>query len=294
MNARVIDLFAGIGWAEGLRSLGLHEVGIDIDPAACATRIAAGHETIQADVTTLEPGAFPADGLIASPPCQDWSTAGTMLRRDGRTGDLVDVVPRWALAIRPRWIVCEQVPPALEVWHEHGHTYRDAGYRTWVGLIDTSGYGVPQNRVRAILLASIDGQPRPPAVTHGADPLFGDLEPFVTLADVVGLEPGWRYDSGQNSRAAGGGTERYIRSCDRPAGTITTKTTRQWVLHGPNRDRRKLTTADALALQTFRRDLPLVGTAEQQHRIIGNAVPPLLAEVLVRAVAGLSLEERVA
>lgn len=53
MSARdlVVDLFAGPGgWSEGLRSVGLEDVGIEWDDAACRTRAAAGHPTIRADV----------------------------------------------------------------------------------------------------------------------------------------------------------------------------------------------------------------------------------------------------
>ncbi|MFI0225081.1 hypothetical protein [Streptomyces lydicus] len=45
----VLDLFAGPGgWSEGLRALGLRDVGIEIDPAACATRTAALHPLVAA------------------------------------------------------------------------------------------------------------------------------------------------------------------------------------------------------------------------------------------------------
>ena len=74
-----LDLFAGPGgWDEAARVLGMAPVGIELDAAACATRAAAGHLTIRADVA-----AFPVDqlarrvrGLIGSPPCTTFSAAG--------------------------------------------------------------------------------------------------------------------------------------------------------------------------------------------------------------------------
>lgn len=80
---RIVDLFAGPGgWEEGLRELGDRALGIDLDPIACASAEAAGHERLCADVAALEPGDFaPAWGLIASPPCQAYSTAGKGLGR---------------------------------------------------------------------------------------------------------------------------------------------------------------------------------------------------------------------
>lgn len=78
----VIDLFAGPGgWDEGVRELGLAPYGIELDPDACATARAAGHYRHRADVARTEPlmaaNAWgPVEGLIASPPCQGFSTAG--------------------------------------------------------------------------------------------------------------------------------------------------------------------------------------------------------------------------
>jgi DNA (cytosine-5)-methyltransferase 1 len=74
-----IGTFAGPGgWAVAARSLGITEVGIELDAAACATRAAAGHRTIRADVS-----AFPVQqlagkirGKIGSPPCTTFSAAG--------------------------------------------------------------------------------------------------------------------------------------------------------------------------------------------------------------------------
>jgi len=75
----IVDPYGGPGgWAEGARMLGLTEVGIELDPWACATRRAAGHQVIRADVATFPLGhlAGRVTGLIMSPPCQAFSTAG--------------------------------------------------------------------------------------------------------------------------------------------------------------------------------------------------------------------------
>lgn len=81
----VLDGFAGPGgWSEGIRRwLGLHDVGLEWDEAACDTRRAAGHTTVRVDVScfVLAPLVGRVWGLLMSPPCTKFSTAGNGLGR---------------------------------------------------------------------------------------------------------------------------------------------------------------------------------------------------------------------
>ena len=81
----IVDLFAGPGgWSEGLRRyLGLHDVGLEWDAAACKTRAAAKHLTIRVDVSSFVLTPLPGKirGLIASPPCTLFSEGGTRIGR---------------------------------------------------------------------------------------------------------------------------------------------------------------------------------------------------------------------
>jgi len=79
MNDLVLGTFGGPGgWPQGARALGICEVGIELDAAACATRRAAGHRTIQADVSKfpVEQLAGKTWGQTHSPPCTTFSAAG--------------------------------------------------------------------------------------------------------------------------------------------------------------------------------------------------------------------------
>lgn len=206
--------------------LGLADVGIEWDGAACRTRAAAGHPTIRADLATYEipthlcPRPF---GLIASPPCQDYSLAGKQAGRTGDKGQLTDVVFRWVEFLLPEWVACEQVPPALPIWREHAHYYRQLGYSTWCGILNAADYGVPQTRERAILIASRTGTVAPPAPTHASAPaqtMFGPaLRPWVSMEDALGLEVEMAYKRGAGMIERHG--ERPARGPHEPAFTLT-------------------------------------------------------------------------
>ena len=75
----VLGTFAGPGgWAVAAAALGIPEVGIELDAAACRTRAAAGHKTIRADVATVPLDRLPGKvwGHVSSPPCTTFSAAG--------------------------------------------------------------------------------------------------------------------------------------------------------------------------------------------------------------------------
>lgn len=253
---RILDLFAGAGgWEEGLRLLGMSALGVETDPWACETARAAGHERLEADVSALDPMELgPVWGLIASPPCQAYSTAGKGLgrqdkplviacahelaagadRRAERFGEcrdprsLLTVEPlRYALALRPRWVALEQVPAVLELWTLFASLLSEHGYHAAAGVLSAERYGVPQTRKRAFLIASLDGPVELPKPTHRSysprrrevpeDEL--PLEPWVSMAEALGWAPGERVgfprrNSTPSNRAAKGDQGLY-RNRDR-------------------------------------------------------------------------------
>jgi DNA (cytosine-5)-methyltransferase 1 len=186
-----VDLFAGPGgWDTGIRDLGVIPLGIEWDDAACETARAAGHSRMRTDVAAANPagvarllGHGGVRGLIASPPCQGFSTAGKGKSRDDsehllkRLADvhtrtdledaIRDLTPtmtdprtllvleplRWALALTPSWLAWEQVPGVLPLWEACADVLRRIGYTVATGVLSAEQYGVPQTRRRAILVA---------------------------------------------------------------------------------------------------------------------------------------------
>lgn len=297
--------YAGPGGAcEGIRSLGLESVGIEWDTAACATRAAAGHLTIRADLATYRPhhGPSSVEGYWSSPPCQTFSAAGNGDGRedldalaatihaqrwtdadlhDPRTRHVIDAA-RTAVELRPEWVAMEQVPAVLPLWRALAHVLDGLGYSTWTGVLCAADYGVPQTRRRAILMASRVRPVTTPTPTHAEHPgLFGEA-PWVSMADALGWGKGqWVFREIQ----ANGAT----RTMDQPAMTISASADNgNFRFQGPDPDDRpiRLTVADALTLQSFPDCYPVQGTKGKQFEQIGNAVPPLLARHIVAALTG--------
>lgn len=215
------DLFGGPGgWAEACRILGLREVGLEWDAAACQTRAAAGHAVIRTDVAAYPTAPFKGRirGLIASPPCQSYSRAGKQLGlvdqplvhqavtdlargRDTRAEllaackderSLLAAEPmRWLYDLRPEWVAMEQVPDVLPLWQQYVQQLREWGYSAWAGVLNAADYGVPQTRRRAILIASRMRDVAPPEPTHAEmleeGSLFGaNRHRWVSMAEALG------------------------------------------------------------------------------------------------------------
>jgi len=237
----IVNPFGGPGgWDEGARPLKLYPLGIETDAAACATRAAAGHATMRADVAALNLAAYRrVSGLIASPPCQTFSTAGNRsgiadlakvidhVRScvtgwhpapdfdDPRTGLVLEPL-RYALTLVPEWIALEQVPDVVPVWEQYRQTLQALGWSVWCGVLNAADYGVPQTRRRAILMAHRRRQVVPPVPTHcrgGASTLLGELAPWVSMAEALGWS-GFRFGDHNQSNGC-------VRDDVQPAPTIT-------------------------------------------------------------------------
>jgi DNA (cytosine-5)-methyltransferase 1 len=105
-----------------------------------------------------------------------------------RSASLVAEPARFIAACDPEWVALEQVPAVLPLWQVYAEELQAKGYSAWAGLLNSADYGVPQTRIRAILIASRVRQVRKPYPTH-YDPrkgpqLFGS--PWVSMAQALG------------------------------------------------------------------------------------------------------------
>lgn len=300
----IVHGFAGIGWSEALPP-GTDEVGLELNWEACRTRIAAGHRTIQCDVTAYPTWPFKGrtDGKIDSPPCPGFGKSGKKLGlldlplvhqaiedlsrgKDTRAAigaaclderSILTAEPmRWHYDLQPEWIAMEQVPSVLPVWEQYADILARWGYSTATGVLDAADYGLPQHRKRAVLVASREQAVALPAPTHGG---IGQL-PLNSMADAIG----WGYTDRPAPTVTGGGT---ATGGAEPFGNGTRQAMRKAIGSPRWADRGKTTltptVAECAALQGFRPGLAFHGRAGAQHLIVGNAVPPPLAAAVLQA-----------
>lgn len=287
----ILDLFAGPGgWDEGLRSLNLHHntLGVELDTDACATAEAAGHPRVIGDVRTFAPRKLvteDVEGLVASAPCQPFSENGRRRGLDDPRGQLVHEPMRYVEELRPRWLAFEQVKGVLPIWQQHVTTLRGWGYSAWAGVIDAADYGVPQHRLRAVLVARRDGQQANlPGETHGR------LR-WQAMADALGWPAHWFVNTGLDWKKGQPREAAQKIGAAQTSTTITTRSVGQWRVYTSPTEYRGLTEREAGILQTFPEDYPWQGHTQLARATqIGNAIPPLLASHVVAELTGRALE----
>lgn len=269
--APIIDAYAGPrGWSEGLRALGLADIGIEWDRDACLTAVAAGHRTIRADLTYPPPRHLAGRcAFIASPPYG---------------------VPQTR---RRAVLMASREHPVTAPTPTHAETPGMFGEAPWVTMADALGWA-PDTELG---FPRIDDTGTSPDGYRVRDRRTADRPAFALTEKsrswAVRLNPG-RTDSQPNRRTYGP---------DEPAPTIAFgHAASSWVWERPattvcgdprlappgHRDRAggepqfgpdtiRLALTEALVLQSFRPDYPLAGTKTSRFQQVGNAVPPLLA-----------------
>lgn len=200
-----VDLFSGAG---GM-SLGFewaghqHVLSLDHDHDAVATlranklpgasvRADLGDPECEGDLVSMAKAALNGrqlGGLIGGPPCQGFSTAGSSLADDPRNR-LVLVMLKWAEALRPRYLLMENVPAMM--WRRHRSVLPEIqdrlariGYRSVTAVIHAEGYGVPQLRRRLVILAFEDPM----------DIAFAAATHSIQEPAFLKFQPGWPADS---------------------------------------------------------------------------------------------------
>lgn len=175
---RFIDLFAGIGGirrgvVNALESYDIDSLCVlssEIDEKACETYELNYHEYPQGDICKIDEIA-PFDLLMAGFPCQPFSYAGKRQGFGDTRGTLFFEVERLLEKYKPKAFLLENVRGLYT--HDKGRTFQTImehlhalGYGTYDLLLNSSDFGVPQNRVRLYILGIYGAQPQMTLVTN--------------------------------------------------------------------------------------------------------------------------------
>lgn len=97
------------------------------------------------------------DGIIGGPPCQSWSEAGALRGIEDKRGQLFFDFIRILKAKKPKFFLAENVSGMLAARHSEAlkniiKLFEKSGYNVTYKLLNTSDFGVPQDRKRVIFV----------------------------------------------------------------------------------------------------------------------------------------------
>jgi len=339
----IVDLFCGCGGLtygalEGLERAGRSgapALAVDLDPlplevmrktlaldsGQIKTSDLATLRGIGSDPTTDEEALFKEVGqeplLVAGPPCQGHSALNNHTRHDDPRNDLYMAVARAAELVNPRVVISENVggvsSDRKKALFRCMEALKALDYEVVEKRLDLSGLGVPQRRVRHVLIATREekfdwGQVR----TLPKRDVAWAIEDLLTCKSTSTFNTSsqaskdnktridWLFDEGEydlpNDRRPDchqDGNHSYVSMYgrlrwERPAQTITSGfgSMGQGRFVHPRR-RRTLTPHEAARLQCLPdsvafESVPLTRSA--LATMIGNVAPPLLATRVVEAL----------
>ena len=258
----------------------------DINQSACATYAAnLNHPVHHGDIADLlDELPRQSDVVIGGFPCQDVSINGTRQTADGERTVLYQHMVEAIRRIKPSVFVAENVKGFLM---SHGEEFFDQmlrdfssipGYEVSWELYVAADYGVPQMRERIFIVGVTEGRtfrhPQPQGLHITAKEALQDLE-------ALPEDPGSGHIWSKAKRSPDQGNRRL--AADRPATTIRAEHHGNIQWHY-SLDRR-ISLREAARLQSFPDEFRFIGGMRETERQIGNAVPPVMAWHIAKAVS---------
>lgn len=260
----------------------------ELNPTACKTyQRNLGGDIVCADVwDTL--GSMPkkADVLIGGFPCQDISVNGKRLGVTGKRSGLYKAMLEGIRRTKPKVFVAENVKGLLMKYNEKSirqvvSDFEKLGYRVSYNLYLASNYGVPQSRERVFIVGtSTKVKPFVPPPAERTKATWMTAE--EAIADLEGVEEceSTNHIWSRANRSPEQGNRRLI--ANRPAYTIRAECHGNIQYH--YRLRRRISMREAARFQSFPDSFVFQSKLRETERQVGNAVPPVLAWHVAKAV----------
>lgn len=291
MNGKkVVDLFSGAG---GL-ACGFEKSGFEIEASFEFWKEAVeilknnfSHKVVEFDLSEYEKAItaikeYSPDVIIGGPPCQDFSLAGN--REEGARASLTVDFARIISSLKPDMFLFENVARARlsKAYSDMKEIVKSSGYGISEIVIDSYSLGVPQKRKRFFCIGKL-GEKDGFMDDHIADYLerhkknVSVREYFAEMDHSYEFEHYYRHPRTYAARA--------IFSLDEPSPTIrgvnptVPKTYRIYEKDSCSdlTQVRNLTFTERSYIQTFPKEFKWTGKKANIEKMIGNAVPPLLA-----------------
>ena len=277
--------------------------------------------------------------VVGGPPCQAFSTAGRQRGLADFRGNVILQYLRVVSDIRPEYFILENVRGILSAklnavpdeYKEYEKIkdfkgsvlefitsqFKELGYSISYALLDAANYGVPERRVRVVIIGHLGARIPIPSPTHSKEGIHG-TQRWVTLREVIGdmeLRQDLRFiplraksveymkmlTEGQNWRdlppkmaeqAMGkayfltGGKTGFLRrlSFDEPSPTLVTSPTMPATLLCHPTQLRPLSIEEYARIQQFPDSWKFRGRIETIYKQIGNAVPVGLGYAVGRQI----------
>ena len=264
------------------------------------------------DIKELDYTNLPkADIVIGGFPCQDFSLAGKRKGLSSERGKLYLEMKKVIEHVHPIAFVAENVDGIRKSGNYGGVSplgvivsdFEDMGYDVKYKALNAADYGVPQNRVRVIIIGirrDINKQIKYPMPTHGSEGNLRHVSSKMAIDDLwdkVGCSSVKNHTEKDYSRAKFYEGKKMQGNnqikADSPAPTIRAE--HHGNIEGHYRSLceseptnilnwRRLSVRECARLQSFPDDFDFNCSASAAYKQIGNAVPPVMAWHISRAL----------
>lgn len=295
MGLKIISLFCGAGGMDlGFIKAG-HEIiwANDNDSDSCLTyEKNLRHKPVCKNLENIPSSEIPnGDVVIGGFPCQGFSVANPYRHVEDKRNKLYLELLRVIKEKQPKHFVAENVPGLLSIGNGAiikmiMADFKEAGYRAMYKVLNAADFGVPQKRLRVVILGTREDIPDRlyhPKSTHE--------NKWLTVRDAISDLP----EPSEACKIPNHyGTDHKVKingfignrktDWDKPAPTIVGRgggTGGPVIIPHPNLKRR-MTVRECARLQSFPDDFVFYGSKSSQYRQIGNAVPWPLAYHVAR------------
>lgn len=311
MSYKVLSLFSGcggldLGFQGGFRFLDKNFSknnfqiiwSNDIDKNACQTyRHYFDHPIVCGDIREIlannhtdmfnNPMPLKSDIVLGGFPCQDFSHSGKRRGFDSKRGTLYRAMSNTIVKTKPKVFLAENVKGLLTIndgsaIRQITQDFEEIGYHVTYKLLLTADFGVPQKRERVIII----GTRKDILPKFNFNILSNQNTEWMSVQQAIGdLEDKNEGDVDNHfwskAKKNKGQGNNAIKK-ERPAPTMRAEHHGNIEFHW--NEKRRLSAREAARIQSFPDDLFFYPSTSSAYKQIGNAVPPVFAWSLARAI----------